>query len=79
MTIRAVLIFEEREPPTVNISMEVPPTEGETYNESAMMLTYLAFNNVITDPKYFKRLGEILLPEVKKIIKEMEEKDASKD
>lgn len=72
MTIKAILVFEEKEPPSVNVTMTIPPADfGETENESKMMLTYLAFSNCISDPRFFAPLGEILIPEINRIIREM--------
>lgn len=76
--IKAILVFEEKELNQVDIKMTIPPADtSETDNESKMALTYLAFGNCISDPKYFEKLGDMLIPEINRILKEMEKEDAS--
>jgi hypothetical protein len=78
MTIKATLEFEEREPKQVSVTLSVPPAnETETDGETRMLLTYMAFNNVISNPEHYKLLEGILVPEINRIIKDMEGKSDS--
>jgi hypothetical protein len=71
--IKATLTFEENEIGLVDVEIAAPLSNGtETDRETFMLVTFMAFNNCLSQEQYLKLLGAILGEEIDKILKGQE-------